>query len=403
MILSRSIGMHYAVRVRFVVIAVAATFGVVGCPVTNQAPEPGDVAAELVVDDLLLPLFVTAPPGDTGRIFIVQQGGAIEVVDLASENKGDSPFLDLTGWVTTADHQGLLGMAFHPDYFSNGHFFVFYTALEGDAVIARYTVSANPNIADMDSRMEVLRVPMSDPRHNGGMLTFGPDGYLYIGIADDFKTDASQDRSNVLGTILRIDVDGASGYAIPNDNPYVGNGSGWREEIWSYGLRNSWRFSFDRETGDLWISDTGDQSREELNFQSAGVDGGQNYGWDIAEGSQCRGGTGSCGTNPGFTPPIFDYAHDESMGWVIIGGYVYRGAAIPSVRGLYFFADFRTRRVWTIHHQGDIVTDLTDRTAELKPNGGLDIDTITSFGEDASGELYLVDFGDGEVFRIVSR
>lgn len=399
--MKRQQNQHNAIarRIRAVTVAIVATVFVVSC----EWPDTRTMTTELVVNGLSLPLFVTAPPEDVSRIFVVQQRGAIEVVNLVSGNKGDAPFLDLTSVVTTADHQGMLGLAFHPSYSTNGYLYVSYTDLLGDLIVERFSVSEDINVADSNSGAVVITVPMTDPRHNGGMIAFGPDGYLYIGVADDFDTSESQDRTNLLGTILRIDVDGPSPYGIPSDNPYADNSNGYREEIWAYGLRNSWRFSFDRISGDLWISDTGEQSREEINFQAAGVGAGRNYGWDVAEGLSCRGGTGTCGTNSGFTPPIYDYAHDADVGWVIIGGYVYQGAAIPAVTGRYFYADFRSKRIWTVRRHGDIVTDPADRTSELDPGNGLEISNITSFGEDAEGEIYLVDYGDGEVFRIIPR
>jgi glucose/arabinose dehydrogenase len=235
------------------------------------------------------------------------------------------------------------------------------------------------------------------------MLAIGPnDGYLYIATGDGGGANDpdgnAQNLDSLLGKLLRIEVDGGPAYHIPGDNPFQGH-AGMRGEIWAYGLRNPWRFSFDRTTGDLYLGDVGQGAREEIDFQPASSGGGENYGWDVAEGFACTGGVGSCGTDPGFTPPILDYGRE--LGRSVTGGYVYRGTAIPEFEGMYFFADFATARVWSLRYDGVSPVVYTEWNVKVQDGSGLDLRTISSFGEDGAGELYLLDYGDGELFRIV--
>ncbi len=373
---------------------------------TLATPEEPALTARLVASGFDRPLYVTAPPGDTERLFVVEQVEA-RIWIVRGGQVLPEPFLDIDSRVHNGGgERGLLGLAFHPDYAENGYFYVNYTAngLAADTVIARYRVSADdPDRADPDSEAVIRRIDQPYTNHNGGMMAFGPrDGYLYVGMGDGGSSNDPQNRAQnldtLLGKMLRLDVDSAFPYAIPPDNPFVDHADA-RDEIWAYGLRNPWRFSFDRETGDLYIGDVGQSSREEINFQPAASTGGENYGWKVAEGFACRGGDGSCGTQPGFTPPIHDYGRD--FGGSVTGGYVYRGAALPELRGTYFFADFISGRIWSLRYDGDNATEFVERTVELDPPGEATIDNVSSFGEDGRGELYIVDY-DGEIYRIAS-
>ena len=360
------------------------------------------IETERIASGLTAPILVTAPPGNLSRIVVVQQDGRVIIIE--EDVVLGTPFLDISADVLHLDEQGLLGLAFHPNYAVNGFFYVNYIESgSGDTVIERYTVSANPNVADGGSAFEILRYAQPFANHNGGHIAFGPnDGYLYIASGDggsfNDPLDSGQTMNTMLGKILRIDVDGGSPYAIPASNPFVGVG-GALDEIWSYGLRNPWRFSFDRANGDMYIGDVGQGEFEEVSFQPGASIGGENYGWRIAEGFECLGGGGTCGTNPGFTPPIHAYAHTE--GRSITGGYVYRGSAIASLQGTYFFADFSFSRIWSFDYDGATVSNFAERTADLTPYNGGAVNSIASFGEDGAGEIYICDHF-GEIFRIVS-
>ncbi|MDM7917282.1 MAG: PQQ-dependent sugar dehydrogenase, partial [Candidatus Eisenbacteria bacterium] len=358
-----------------------------------------------VASGLARPVFAISPPGD-GRLFIVEQRGVIRILE--NGQLLPSPFLDIDDLVPDIsgnDERGLLGLAFHPDYATNGWFFVDYINLSGDTVIARYTVSSDPNAADPLSWTPILTIDQPYANHNGGTLLFGPDGMLYIGMGDGGGAgdpeENAQDPGSLLGKILRIDVDGEPPYSIPPDNPFAGPGLPL-DEIWDLGVRNPYRWSFDRETGDLWIADVGQNRWEEIDFEPAGSTGGVNYGWDNTEGHHCYEPSQDCDTT-GITWPIYEYSHSD--GCSITGGVVYRGVAIPSLRGAYFFADYCSNRIWTLRYDGQTVTEVTERTAELAPGGGQSIGSISAFAEDSAGEMYIVDRGsgtDGEVYKIVA-
>jgi len=292
-----------------------------------------------------------AHAGDgSGRLFLIEQEGRVFIVDDGVELQ--TPFLDIRAQVrSTGNEQGLLSLAFAPDYALSGIFYVWYTNVFGNTVLERYAVGPNPNLAEADSGDVILDVPQPRSNHNGGRLRFGPDGLLYLGLGDgggSFDPDGNgQFGGTLLGKLIRIDVDPAHGdYAIPPDNPFLGNGQ-VRDEIWALGLRNPWRISFDAETGDLFIADVGQNELEEVNFQSATSNGGENYGWAIMEGSECV--SNGC-DQTGLTLPVAQYAHNAHCS--IAGGEVYRGQAYFGLIGSYFFADFCSGQIWGLRRNG---------------------------------------------------
>ncbi|MEP7227117.1 MAG: PQQ-dependent sugar dehydrogenase, partial [Gemmatimonadales bacterium] len=346
-----------------------------------------------VASGLNFPLYLTAPAGDLLRLFVVEKTGGIRIV-----KDGillPDPFLDLSAQVSSGSEQGLLGLAFYPDYSTTGMFVVHYTDLAGNTALSRFRVSADPDLADPTSEQVILTASQPFPNHNGGQVTFGPDGFLYLGLGDGGSGgdpgNRGQDLSDLLGSILRIDVRAGDPYTVPSDNPFVAQ-PGARTEVWSYGLRNPWRFSFDRANGDLYIADVGQSQAEEVDVSPAVEGGGKglNYGWNIMEGADCFSGTGC--DQAGLTLPVLEY--DHSQGCSITGGYVYRGSAIPALQGHYFYADFCQGWVRSFRYTGGVVAEETTWPT-LSPGG-----SITSFGEDAAGELYILDAG-GRVSRIV--
>lgn len=357
-------------------------------------PNTFGVGMELVVDGLTKPVQLVDLDDGAGRSLIVQQDGLIRI--LRDGALDEAPFLDISGQISTGSEQGLLSVAPHPGFAENGIFFIDYTDTDGNTRVERWTVDpANPDRADPASAAPVIFQEQPYPNHNGGLLLFGPDGYLYVGLGDGGSggdpEGNGQDRSTLLGSILRIDVDNPAdgqGYGIPDDNPFVDR-EGAAPEIWSYGLRNPWRFSFDRETGDLLIGDVGQGEIEEADLQPAG-EGGLNFGWNIKEGPECYE-SGSC-DEPGLVDPFFSYTH-EVGGCSITGGYVYRGEAMPDLSGVYLTADYCTGLLWGV-----------GRDADGAWQGSEPIETgyqISSFAEDAAGELYVIDIG-GAIYRIVA-
>ncbi len=358
------------------------------------------------------PIYVTHAPGDASRLFVIEKRGRIRIIE--NGVLLTTPFIDIdprvTGGTSTESEQGLLGLAFHPDYANNGYFYVNYTAAvgSGDTRVSRFSVTADPNVADANSELILVSFDQPQSNHNGGWIGFSPiDGYLYVGSGDggnfnDIGTGHFEPGGNgqylgtLLGKILRLDVDAAAPY-IPSDNPFV-NTPGALGEIWAYGLRNPWRPSFDRETGDLYIADVGQGSWEEISFQPSTSTGGENYGWRCREGAHNFNFGDDC-PNQTFVEPIQEYSH--SLGCSISGGYVYRGCAIPDLRGTYFYADYCSATIWSLRYDGATVTEFTNRTTELDPPGSQAIANITSFGEDALGELYICDQAGGEIFKII--
>jgi glucose/arabinose dehydrogenase len=361
----------------------------------TAAPPEGTVpvALEQIAGGLAFPLYLTTPPDDP-RLFIVEKGGAIRIIKdgvlLAT------PFLDLQAQVSTGSEQGLLGLAFDPAYATNGRFVVHYTDPAGDTRVSTFQVSADPDRAEPGSERVILTADQPFANHNGGQVAFGPDGFLYLGLGDGGSggdpNGTGQRRDDLLGSILRLSLS-PEGYAVPADNPFVGV-SGVRGEIWSYGLRNPWRFSFDRLTGDLYIGDVGQNRLEEIDVApgSAGGGRGVNYGWNVMEGRSCYASSG-CDTT-GLTLPVLQY--DHSQGCSVTGGYVYRGAAIPALRGQYFYADYCSGFVRSFRLADGAPTEEASWPT-LRPGG-----SVPSFGEDAAGELYILS-ADGRVLKIVPR
>jgi glucose/arabinose dehydrogenase len=339
-----------------------------------------------VVSGLTEPLYVTQPNDGTNRLFIVERRGTIRVA--VNGVLQATPFLDIQNIVENgASEQGLLGLAFHPNYASNGQFFVYYTANDWANTLARYTVSSDPNRANTAGTV-LLSSSDSFNNHNGGMLAFGPDGNLYIAMGDGGSSgdpnNNAQNRNSLLGKILRINVNSGSPYAIPSGNPFVGQAN-IRPEIWALGLRNPWRFSFDRANGDLWIGDVGQGNWEEIDRRLAGAAGGANFQWSCLEGTHAYRTDRSC-TQGIPTGPIYEYDHSQGD-CSITGGYVYRGASMPSLVGQYVFGDYCTGRIWAL--SGTTRTQVVDTPY-----------FVASFGEDRNGELYVVDITGGTIYRM---
>lgn len=358
----------------------------------DDATGPCDVALKLTVvaSGLTLPVFATSPPGDGARLFVVEQTGTIRIVQDAQVLP--DPFLDIRGLTTAGGERGLLGLAFHPTYASSGRFFVNYTDLAGDTVVAEYRRSASdPDRAEPQAHRILFTVDQPFSNHNGGMIAFGPDGFLYVGMGDGGSggdpQGHGQNLQSKLGKILRVDVEA---YPVPPPGNLVGGDP----SIWDFGLRNPWRFSFDRKTGDLYIADVGQNAWEEINVEPVGQ-GLRNYGWNVMEGSHCYKPPTGCPT-AGLVMPVHEYPHSE--GCSVTGGYVYRGSRIPCLNGRYFFGDFCSNRVWSFRwSEVGGATDLVEHTDDLRPEGG--IGGLASFGEDAAGEIYLVGLS-GRVFRL---
>jgi len=363
----------------------------------NAAPLPVDkvqIDLQQLVSGLKNPVFVSGANDGSNRLFVVEQPGRIQLVQ--NGQLAAAPFLDITSIVASdALERGLLSVAFSPDYKQSGVFYVYYTGSGGTVTIARYKVSSDPNVADPESGKIVLAIPHPEPNHNGGQLAFGPDGFLYAGIGDGgSEYDPNHYGQNVLvlyGKMLRLDVSKGNTYAVPIDNPFATNGQG-RPEIWAFGLRNPWRFSFDRKTNDLYIGDVGQDKYEEIDVQRAGTGGGANYGWSIMEGLHCFNPSNGCNQN-GLVLPVYEY--DHSQGCAIVGGYVYRGQAIPDFDGTYFFGDDCSGRIWAMQLQADS----TWKVVQVAQSSF----RIGSFGQDDNGELYVTDLGSGTVSHIVEK
>ena len=368
------------------------------------APARGQIKGVSLVQNLAYPIAVSQAPGDPDRLFLVSQLGTIRILE--SGALLPAPFLDVSSEVLFSPEQGLLGMTFDPDYASNGWFYVFLSvgSGNGDSVVRRYKVSADPDSADPTSALTIAVLPQFSPGHKGGTVTFGPDGYLWWAPGDSNQHALAQDLSVLYGKLLRLDVHGDDfpadplrNYAIPPDNPFVGV-PGVAEEIWDYGLRNPWRFSFDTLNGDLWIGDVGQFAWEEIDHEPAGSGGGRNYGWPRMEGFSCYDPPTDC-DDGSLTPPVHVWPHTACN--AAAGGYVYRGAALPGLYGHYFFADYCLPAIWSFRYEGGAVTEFTDWSVALDVDGALKFPD--SFWQDEAGELYVVEYRAalGEVWKIV--
>lgn len=343
------------------------------------------------------PVDIQSPNDGTNRLFVLSQPGIIYVFNNDPDTRNKKVFLDIRGKVLFGGEQGLLGLAFHPNYRDNGFFYLNYTANNPRrTVISKFKVSAsNPFKADPDSEEILLEVEQPYANHNGGQISFGPDGYFYISLGDGGSggdpLNAGQDRILLLGSILRIDVDSKTNgrnYAIPSDNPFVGNTSGYREEIYAYGLRNVWRFSFDNQNR-LWAADVGQNQWEEINI----IEKGKNYGWRIMEGNHCYDPPANCDTT-GLTMPVWEYGHNEEGGYSITGGFVYYGSSAPALTGKYIYADYVVGKIWALEYSnGSCKNTLLSDTDLL----------ISSFGVDQYNELYFASYSTaGKLYKFSS-
>lgn len=391
-----------------VLLALASALAMAGCtgdpgggggePTDTEGPLPGDGGGpprlEPVADGFQAPLYVAEVPGSPGRLVVVEQAGTLRLVEAGAVRA--APFLDLTDRVGSgSSEQGLLGLAFHPGFAGNGVAIVGYTDPAGDSVVSRLRMLADGSGLDPGSEEVLLQIAQPFPNHNGGHLVYGPDGYLYLGFGDGgLAGDPNlngQNKGTLLGDILRLDVGESGPYAIPPDNPYADGGgpAGERPEVWASGLRNPWRFHFDRATGDLWIADVGQNLYEEVNVQPAGV-GGLNYGWNLYEGSHHFPSLAPVAAPvPGFTFPVAEYDHADGR-CSVTGGPVYRGAALPGLHGATLYADYCSGTLWRLDG------------AEAEPAVLLEAGfPVSSFGEDAAGEVYVLDYAAGRLMKLV--
>lgn len=343
------------------------------------------------------PVQLTAALDGSGRVYIAEQAGLILVADADGQTHAQ-PFLDVRSLVLSGGERGVLSIAFHPRYKANGLFFVSYTNLDGNTVLARYRVSNDPLRADPASAQVILLIQQLGGEHKSGQLFFGRDGYLYMSVGDGGLGSGAvyaQRKDTLLGKILRLDVDHTApgeAYAIPPDNPFVGDPDA-RGEIWAYGLRNPWRFSFDRATGDLYLGDVGESSSEEVDVLRGGGHGGADFGWDVYEGDVCK--QADCSL-PGLVQPIVTYAHVGGL-CAVMGGYVYRGARYSSLDGIYLYADYCSGRVF-----GLVAADATPgRPSATRLLFDLHA-PVSSFGEDEAGELYVVGYLPGMIYRVTA-
>lgn len=377
-----------------------------------------ELSSELVAKGFSKPVYATALPGQQGCILVLEQKGVIKVIKDGKVLR--SAFLNIADRVhyplSPGDERGLMGLAFHPNYRTNGYLYVNYVDENDVTHVSRFSITDNPLKADPRSELVLIALEQPFSNHNGGHLDFSPkDGFLYISVGDGGKFgdpfDHAQNPETLFGAILRIDVDSRDPYKIPADNPFL-ESDGAAPEIWAIGLRNVWRFSFDRKTGDLYMGDVGQNKWEEINFQPAHSSGGENYGWRIMEANHCYNPEADCDQS-GLVMPILEYPNDANYmrvltgmeepnvdGCSVTGGYVYRGAAIPNFEGIYFFADYCSGNIWTFEEQNGKAMHFANRTDEIALGGGDFTTYISSFGEDENGELLIVDY-NGAVYRII--
>jgi len=411
-----------AIKTTLAVALAAAT--VLGATTVASAQNP-PIRSTRIAAGLNFPTGITHAPGDQTRLFVTQKTGAIRIIDLTTEPPTllPTPFLNLSSLIGAVgslnDERGLHGLAFHPNYPETPHFYVMYTTTAPSTVIRRYSVSVtNPNLATTVGNQIVMQYGQPFTNHNGGWIGFGPDGYLYISTGDGGSGNDPGNRAQQIvnqrhGKMLRIDIDGddfpgdaLANYAIPSTNPFVG--AAGDDEIWAYGLRNPWRCSFDRLTGDLWIADVGQSAREEVNRQPAtdanGANGGLNYGWRCMEGLNCTGLTGCICNSPALTLPVYQYTWGGTFGRSITGGYVYRGCLIPEMQGHYVFGDYVLQRVYGFNVDSIPGSNAAPNwTSLLSPSiEGFTFGNIAAFGEDALGELYIAQqTSSGGIFKII--
>ena len=396
------------------VLAIGLGIGSSGPGAGTLHAQTEDVTTVMVADGLNRPVMVTAPEGDLERLFIVEQRGVIKILNLLTGEVNSTDFLNIdslvTGPTSGFDERGLLGVAFPPDYMDEGFFFVHYSGPGGgNTVVSRFEVDPDDaDLADSDSETVLFETTQPFTNHNGGSIAFGSDGYLYIGLGDGGSAndpgDRAQDGGEFLGKMLRIDVSDytADDYVVPADNPFVGNAA-FLDEIWAYGLRNPYRFAFDRSTGDLWIGDVGQGAQEEIDFQPFDSAGGENYGWRCTEGTACTGLTGCACPSAATLEPIKSYTHAAGR-CSVTGGHIYRGAAIPDLDGIYFYADWCSDDIWILEYDGTTVLTDEEVSADLDPAGAAAINDIAGFGEDGFGEMYIVERGTtttGQIWKIV--
>lgn len=373
-----------------------------------EGPVP-TLGLQEVASGLQQPLLVTGAPGDASRLFVLLKGGTVRVI--VDGQLQEQPFIDITPQVANQGERGLLGLAFHPDYATNGLFYLHFSSsgqngvATGSGVVAEFRVSAdNASVADPASQRQVLVVAQPEANHNGGMITFGPDRQLWLGFGDGGGANDNhgpigngQALNTLLGKLLRIDVDARGvndAYGISAGNM---TGDGISPEIWAYGLRNPWRFSFDPCNGDLYIADVGQNALEEVDYLPGNSAAGTNFGWRVMEGTQCRPGQANCDPNdPQFTPPIDEYP--RTVGQSITGGYVYRGTNVPGLRGHYIYADYASARFFRFRVENGQAVDRTEITDEIR--AGNNVEDISSFGQDNAGEVYVTSFNPGAVWRI---
>ena len=383
--------------------------------------EEKNLSSVLIADGYKKPVFITSSPNNAKLLYIVEQAGLIKIIN--DGKKLSRPFFDINKRVVNpnrpGDERGLLGFAFHPNHTNNGKFYINYMDNDGNTIISEFSTNSELR-ADHKSERIILKLKQPYGNHNGGDIQFGPDGYLYISIGDGGKAgdplNAGQDLSSLFGKIIRIDIE-QKPYGIPKSNPFFGQ-KDKREEIWAWGLRNVWRFSFDKQTGDKYLADVGQNKWEEVNFEPASSEGGLNYGWRIMEANHCYDPKENCPTE-GLIKPIIEYPNDANHpafafriieelsfsetdveGCSVTGGYVYRGQKIKSMQGQYIFGDYCSGNIWTLKVVNGKAINFKNRTEEINIGGGEFTTYISSFGQDSDGEIYIIDYNGG-IYKLI--
>ena len=383
--------------------------------------EEKNLSSVLIADGYKKPVFITSSPNNAKLLYIVEQAGLIKIIN--DGKKLSRPFFDINKRVVNpnrpGDERGLLGFAFHPNHTNNGKFYINYMDNDGNTIISEFSTNSELR-ADHKSERIILKLKQPYGNHNGGDIQFGPDGYLYISIGDGGKAgdplNAGQDLSSLFGKIIRIDIE-QKPYGIPKSNPFFGQ-KDKREEIWAWGLRNVWRFSFDKQTGDKYLADVGQNKWEEVNFEPASSKGGLNYGWRIMEANHCYDPKENCPTE-GLIKPIIEYPNDANHpafafriieelsfsetdveGCSVTGGYVYRGQKIKSMQGQYIFGDYCSGNIWTLKVVNGKAINFKNRTEEINIGGGEFTTYISSFGQDSDGEIYIIDYNGG-IYKLI--